>query len=155
MQRLRNSLLNLLLVTLCLLGGNGIMEIREAGGQTRGNPGSSYGRNPFLLPSGIRVPSKEDPVPAKQAMDTKSDVRPVEVPPPPLKVKVILIGEHIRLASIDQQIVTIGDRIQEERVLEIRNDQVILGKGDQKRTLFLSQSPFRLSVEGGLKGEGP
>jgi hypothetical protein len=123
------------------------MELREAGGQTRGNHGTSYGRNPFLLPSGVRVPSKVDSTPLKQEKEMKSEVKPVEAPPPPLKVKAILIGEHIRLASVDQQIVAEGDSIHEEKVLEIKSDQVILGKGDQKRSLFLSQSPFRLGVE--------
>jgi hypothetical protein len=72
---------------------------------------------------------------------------PVEATPPPLIVKAILIGESIRLASIDRHIVTVGDRIHDEKVLEIQSDRITLEKGNQKRTLFLSQSPIRLSVE--------
>ena len=67
--------------------------------------------------------------------------------PSPLKVKAILISDRIRLALIDRHIVTVGDSIQDEKVLEIKTDRVILGKGDQKRTLLLSQSPVLLTVE--------
>ena len=83
------------------------------------------------------------------------EVKPIDVPPPPLKLRAILIGDHIRLASIDRRIVTVGDMIQEERVLEIKSDQVVLGKGDKKRSLNLSQSPIRLNVEERSKGESP
>jgi hypothetical protein len=48
---------------------------------------------------------------------------------------------------IDRHIVTVGDSIRGERVLEIKSDRVTLGKGDQKRTLLLSQNPVRLTVE--------
>jgi hypothetical protein len=43
--------------------------------------------------------------------------------------------------------VTAGDSIQDEKVLEIEKDRVILGKGNRKRTLLLSQSPVLLTVE--------
>ena len=66
----------------------------------------------------------------------------------PLKVNAILIGDRIRLASIDRHIVTVGDSIHDEKILEIKNDQVILGKGDKKRILLLSQSPVQLTIEG-------
>jgi hypothetical protein len=56
------------------------------------------------------------------------------------------------LASIDRHIVTVGDSIHGEKVLEIRKDRVILGKGDQKRTLLLPQSPVALTIEQ-IKGE--
>jgi len=147
MERLRNILLILFLVATCVFGGISVMEMREALGQTKTKKGLSYGRNPFLFPAGVRVPSKVDSTSVKHETEMKSEVKPVEAPPPPLKVKAILIGEHIRLASVDQQIVAEGDSIHEEKVLEIKSDQVILGKGDQKRSLFLSQSPFRLGVE--------
>jgi hypothetical protein len=62
-------------------------------------------------------------------------------------VKAILISDHARLALIDRHIVTVGDSIHGEKVLEINTDRVILGKGEQKRTLLLSQSPVRLTVE--------
>ncbi len=71
-----------------------------------------------------------------------------------LEVKAILISDRLRLASIDHQIVTVGDLIHDERVLEIQTDRVVLEKGDKKRTLLLKQSPVRLTIEEGKrKGE--
>jgi hypothetical protein len=37
--------------------------------------------------------------------------------------------------------------IQDEKILEIKEDRVILGKGDKERTLLLPQSPIQLTVE--------
>jgi len=136
-----------LLITACLLGVTTFISLREANGQTKSKPGLSYGRNPFLLPSGVRVPANPDSTPVKHEGEVISEAKTVEVLPPPLKVKAILIGEHARLASIDQQIVAEGDRIHDEKVLEIKSDRVILEKGIQKRSLFLSQSTIHLNVE--------
>jgi hypothetical protein len=73
---------------------------------------------------------------------------------PSLEVKAILISDRLRLASIDHQIVTVGDFIRDEKVLEIQKDRVVMGKGDKKRSLLLKQSPVRLTVEEGeRKGE--
>jgi len=102
------------------------------------------GRDPFLLPPGVHLLSKIG--------------APLGVKGVPLKtetdrgVKAILIADHIRLALIDHHIVTVGDSIRDEKVLEIKTDRVILGKGDRKRTLLLSQSPVSLTVEE-IKGE--
>ena len=56
-----------------------------------------------------------------------------------MRVKAILIGDHARLALIDRHIVTIGDSIHGEKVLEIKTDRVILGKGDKKDPSFISE----------------
>jgi hypothetical protein len=90
------------------------------------------------------------------------DNRPKENP---MKVTAILISDGARLALIDRHIVTVGDSIRGEKVLEIKTNWVTLGKGDQKRTLLLSQSPVRLtavespphsnpSPQGGSEGRG-
>jgi len=105
------------------------------------------GRDPFLLPSGVRLLSKTDTVLGMKGIPSKTEGKPNDILPPPLKVKTILISDHVRLALIDRHIVTVGDSIQEEKVLEIKTDRVILGKGDQKRTLLLFQSPVLLTVE--------
>jgi len=112
-------------------------------GQSKEKMGLSqeFRRDPFLLPSDIHFLSKNVSVPGK------SETKPINTSPLPLKVNAILISDHIRLASIDRNIVTIGDSIYDERVLEIKADQVVLGKGDKKRTIFLDQSPIKLTVE--------
>jgi len=119
------------------------MNFRMAYGQSKEKMGLSQEikRNPFLLPSGIRLLSKNEPVLGK------SETKPKEASPLPLKVNAILISDHIRLASIDRNIVTVGDSIFDEMVLEIKADQVVLGKGGKKRTIFLDQSPIKITVE--------
>ena len=119
------------------------INLMTAYGQTKEKISLSqdFQRDPFLLPSGVRLLSKSEPV-----LD-KFGTKPIDVSPLPLKVKAILISDHIRLASIDRYIVTVGDSIYDEKVLEIKADQVTLGKGDKKRTIFLDQSPIKLTVE--------
>ena len=119
------------------------MELMKAYGQTKEKMGRSEDlkRDPFLLPSGVRLLSKNEPALGK------FETGPNDVSPLPLKIKAILISDHIRLASIDRYIVTVGDSIYDEKVLEIKADQVVLGKGDKKRTIFLDQSPIKLTVE--------
>ena len=141
---------------LIFLGGMGGEMARAQGEvkeriQGRINPSTekrvegAHRRDPFLLPPGVSLLSKreahEKPAPSQR--------KPLIMPmPSPLRVKAILISDTIRLAAIDQYIVGIGDLIQDERVLEIKTDRVILGKGNDQRTLFLSQSGIPLRVEG-------
>jgi len=51
------------------------------------------------------------------------------------------------LATIGSHIVAVGDKLNGETILEIKNDRVILGKGDRKTTLHLHQSPVQLTIE--------
>jgi hypothetical protein len=133
----------------------------QTGGKTAFFP--EGGRDPFLLPAGVRPLSpdagspvrKEAPAPVKKESERIQDssTRPKESWP--FALKAILIGDRIRLAAIDQWIVTVGDPVHDERILEIHPHQVVLGKGDKRRTLFLSQSPVRLRVEEPKAGEAP
>jgi hypothetical protein len=119
----------------------------------------TYQRNPFLLPLGVHLhsPSKGKNAPetkeAVQKRGTKSLDMPLGIQPAPLRVKAILIGNRIRLAVIGQYILTVGDLINDEKVLEIEPDRVILGKGKQERTLLLSQSHLPIIVEKEGRGE--
>ena len=99
-------------------------------------------RDPFLLPQGI------EPLSAlPRGLPSKRDDKPGEIPLPSLEVRAILISDRLRLASVDHQIVAVGDLIRDEKVLEIQKDRVVMGKGDKKRSLLLKQSPVRLTVE--------
>jgi hypothetical protein len=118
--------------------------------------GSGSGRNPFSLPAGIhlRSTSMSKAVPlASKAPETapRGEKKVLTLPPPPLppllKVRAILIGSQSRLALIDRHIVREGESIGEEKILVIAKEYVVLGQGDKKRTLFLQQSPVRLTVE--------
>jgi type II secretory pathway component PulC len=103
------------------------------------------GRNPFLLPTGIYLLSKGGGSSGQKEGATKPDTKPQEIDS--LRVKAILISDNIRLAQIGRHIVTVGDTINGEKVLKIKNDRVILEKGDKKRTLLLRQSPVQLTTE--------
>jgi hypothetical protein len=104
-------------------------------------------RNPFLLPPGIYFLSKEGVGPIRKDKASGTDTKLEEIETSPLKVRAILISDQIRLATIGPHIVAVGDRLNGETILEIKNDQVILGKGDRKRTLHLHQSPVQLTIE--------
>ncbi len=144
MKQFQKIILATLLITFLFFFGTTLIEPMKAYGQLteRMGPSRENGRDPFVLPSGIRFLSKEHTTSGSREVSSK------DMTPPSLKVNAILISDHVRLASIGKHIVTVGDAILEEKILEIRNDRVILGKGDRKRTLFLSQSPVQLTVEG-------
>jgi hypothetical protein len=104
-------------------------------------------RNPFFLPPGVYLLSKSPTASEPKRAAPKPDIQSLPVSPPPLKVKAILFSQHMQLALIDQYILTVGDRIRDEKVLGIETDRVILGKGNQKRTLLLPQSHLPLTVD--------
>lgn len=100
-------------------------------------PQRSDARNPFLFPPGIYLISNEEGGSARKEKGKGLAVKVEEIGTSPLKVRAILISDQIRLATIGSHIVVVGDKINGETVLEIKNDRVILGKGDRKRTLHL------------------
>lgn len=130
----------------CILFELTLVEPMMAYGQSTGKMSLSQesGRDPFVLPSGVRLLSKSDTTSVTKGELSTNEIKPMDIP---LKVNAILIGDRIRLASINRHIVTVGDSIHDEKILEIKNDRVILGKGDKKRTLHLSQSPVQLTIE--------
>jgi hypothetical protein len=110
-------------------------------------PADTRSRNPFLLPWGVSLLSKERAGSPHREKAIVKDAKLEERETSPFKVRAILISDQIRLATIGSQIVAVGDEINGEKILEIKKDQVILGKGDKKRTLHLQQSPLRLTIE--------
>lgn len=135
-------------ITVCILVWVTLVGPIEVHGQSKGRTTLSQesGRDPFLLPPGVHLLSKIGTGSGARGGRPGADNRPIE---DPMKVKAILISDHVRLALIDRHIVTVGDSIRGEKVLEIKTDRVTLVKGDQKRTLLLSQSPVRLTAEEG------
>ncbi len=125
-----------------------LIDPTSTSGQSKGRaplPQASS-RDPFLLPSGVHLLSKIDASSEEKRILSKGDRKPNDALPS-FKVKAILISDHARLALMDHHIISVGDSIHDEKVLEIKTDRVILGKGDQKRTLLLSQSPIQLTVQ--------
>jgi hypothetical protein len=111
------------------------------------NPADTRLRNPFLLPPGIYFLSKDGVGPVRKDKASGTDTKLEEIETSPFKVRAILISDQIRLATIGSQIVAVGDKLNDETILEIKKDRVILGKGDRKRTLHLQQSPLQLTIE--------
>lgn len=118
----------------------------EALGQSKQKPSLTHEvrKDPFSLPPGIGPFSKEVKAKEEKITPIKTETARVDTP---MRLKAILISDHVRLASIDQVIVTIGDSIHAEKVREIRPDRVVLEKEGRKRTLLLEQSPVKLTVE--------
>lgn len=85
-----------------------------------------WGRNPFLTPD-------EEAAHLGQAgpVDYSAEFAPREV-------RAILMSEGRRIANIDGHVVTEGDLIGKERVLEIRPHAVVLGHGKRTRTVELT-----------------
>ena len=139
----------LIFTNIFIFAGPTLMDLLATAEQTKGKMVSSQktGRDPFLLPPGVYLLSNKEATTRTKGVPSKSAKNPGDGVPSPLKVKAILISDRIRLALIDRHIVTVGDSIQGEEVLEIKKDRVILGKREQKRTLLLSQSPVLLTVE--------
>lgn len=107
-------------------------------------------KDPFSLPRGVRLLSQEVPTAREEKkVHPASEIKSIETKPEeiPLKLKAILMTDHIRLASIDRSIVKVGDLINGEKVTEIRPDRVILEKEGKKRTILLDQNPVKLTVE--------
>lgn len=119
---------------------------KQQGKATIGAPFSkeiSVERDPFLLPPWVKPLDKVDSEPILPKPSTS----------PSFELKAILVSDRLRLASINHQIVTVGDLIEGERVLKIEADRVVLEKEGKKRVLYLSQSPHRLIAEK-IQGKG-
>ena len=128
-------------VTFSIFSGIALLDPIMANGQAKEKITLSQGsrRDPFLLPPGVYLLSK---IGSPQGMGGVSPKTETDAP-----LKAILIGDRIPLALIDRHILTVGDSIHGETILEIKTDRVVLGKGEQKRTLLLPQSPVLLTVE--------
>lgn len=129
-----------------------LMDPGLSSGQAQKKTGISHEvrKDPFSMPPGVRLFSKETPVKEEKTVQPAALVKPSESKPveSSLKLKAVLISDRIQLASIDRSIVTVGDLVNGEKVLEIRSDRVILEKEGKKRTILLDQSPVKITVEG-------
>jgi hypothetical protein len=148
-RRYQKIILTMTFMSIFLLIGIILTVPISANGQSKGKMALSQGngRDPFLLPPGVHPLSKVRTASGAREISSRTGGKPTDILPLSMKVKAILISDHVRLALIDRHIVTVGDSIHGEKVLEIKTDRVILGKGDQKRSLLLSQSPVQLTVE--------
>lgn len=92
---------------------------------------SAWGRNPFLTEAETLKPL----VPAGEAA----------VP----TVRAIIMGRPRPVATIDGKVVMVGDKVGEEKVVEIREDSVVLGTGKDRRSLKLAEPSAAIEVKEG------
>jgi hypothetical protein len=100
-----------------------------------------WGKDPFMFPKGLNPYQKKRSNKKEAKAPVKKTIKVIEQEDKLLSIKVtsILISEDQRVATIDRvpYVVTIGDRIDNEQVLEILRDRVILGKDGRKRAILL------------------
>lgn len=103
---------------------------------------TEWGRNPFLTPEevaslkGVKLPTAKEP-------------------PPPIAIKSIIIQGYNRVAAIDDLIVTEGEMVGEEMVVEIRENGVMLARGDEMRFVEVPEPSFFRKDGPGAKGQEP
>jgi hypothetical protein len=85
-----------------------------------------WGRSPFLTP--------EEEAASQQLVARAPEATPGLAT---LQVRAILISQGRRVATINGHVVTEGDWVGQERVLEIRPQAVVLEKGTNRRTVEL------------------
>lgn len=95
-----------------------------------------WGRNPFLTRAEIASIQGE-----KEGDGKSPQAIPQIAIPESWEVKTIMITDSSKLATINGQIVTIGDLVGGKEVLEINEDSVILGK-DEKEWVIKPPQPF-------------
>lgn len=91
-----------------------------------------WGRNPFLT-------GEEE---AAQGKNRGGDG---------LQVKAVIVGQPRSVATIDGRTVTVGERLGEETVSEIRPDGVLLERDGHKRLLKVSEPTISVVVKEGKK----
>lgn len=64
-----------------------------------------------------------------------------------LQVKAIIVGQPKSIATIDGRTVTVGERVGEETVWEIRPDAVVLERDGHKRMLKVSEPTVSIEVK--------
>lgn len=89
-----------------------------------------WGRNPFLTEE-----------------ETKGKIRGSDG----LQVKAIIVGRPKSVATVDGRTVTVGEKVGEETVWEIRPDAVVLERDGRKRLLRVSEPTISIEVKEGKK----
>ena len=93
---------------------------------------SPWGRNPFLTEAETLKPLV--PAGGEAAVPT---------------VRAIIMGRPKPVATVDGKVVTVGDKIGDERVMEIREDSVVLGTGRERRSLKIAEPSAAIEVKEG------
>lgn len=68
-----------------------------------------------------------------------------------LQVKTIIVGRPKSVATIDGRTITVGEKVGEETVSEIRSDAVVLERDGHKRFLKVNEPTVSIEVKEGKK----
>jgi hypothetical protein len=93
-------------------------------------------RDPFALPSGVRLLADVGAAQAK-AEGEAAGQELAKAAPPARQLNGILVGPRDRFAIIDGTLVRSGDSLEGERIVGIERDHVVLARDGQQRTLRL------------------
>lgn len=101
----------------------------------------AWGRNPFL------TPEEEGKELAPKGATTAS-----LMPSNPNIVSAIILQGSRKVATVNNQIVMVGDLLGEEKVLDIKVDRVVLERNGKRREILLRQSPISITVHPPKRG---
>ena len=127
-----------------------LSSLRQSGkqGEKEGDKGveepvlDRLGRDPFALPHWTEGGDGTENQVARAA---RSEPEPTG-DKPQYKLSTILISDSNRLAVINYQVYSKGDKIGSERISEITLDHVVLSDGSEERLLRIPQSQTRVTV---------
>jgi len=111
-------------------------------------PEKAWGRDPFKLSPGVKLKVAKKGQSRKAIKPKIKKKSPESKKLPIKKVTAILITDSRKIASINHKLVTVGDLIDGEKVLEIKPDGVILERGGRKRVIMLEKSPIQWTKTG-------
>lgn len=119
-----------------------LLDVPEVAGKKR-PPEKAWGRDPFKLSPGVKLKVAKEGQSPKAIKPKIKKESPKPIKPSIKKVTAILITDSRKVASINHKVVTVGDLIDGEEVLEIKPDRVILEKGGRKQVIMLEESPIQ------------
>ncbi|MFQ6079821.1 MAG: hypothetical protein ACE5NJ_11915 [Thermodesulfobacteriota bacterium] len=92
--------------------------------------GVAWTRDPFSLPPGVR---------RKSEMEKSEKTKPQKKA---IKVEGVLVSGPLKRVVIDDKILSVGERLENWRVMDIQKDLVILETGEGRIEIPISQNPL-------------
>jgi type II secretory pathway component PulC len=128
------------------------LDVPEIAGKKRPTE-KTWGRDPFELSPGVKLRGVKKAKSRKAIKPSVKKKSAKAIEPPAKKVTAILITDSRKIASINHKVVTVGDSIDGEKVLEIKPDRVILEKNGKRKVIMLEESPVQWKKDKGKEHE--
>ena len=91
---------------------------------------TGWARDPFSLPPGVRQ---------KSEVEKSKEIRPEEKA---VKVEGVLVSGPLKRVVIDDKILSVGDRLESWRVMDIQEHLVILETGTERIEIPINENPL-------------